>query len=57
MWINDKARGTTVIYRDPFSIVYRQGPYFIIYSVHSRERRFYTDLRDVIRALHRSVPA
>lgn len=57
VWVNEKSRATTVIYRDPFNIVYRQGPHFIIYGVHTRERRFYTDLRDVVRALHRAVPA
>ena len=53
MWINDQSRRGGVIYRDAYHVIYRRDPFFIIYDLYSRSKRFYTDIRDVVRTLNR----
>lgn len=53
MWVNDQGRRGGVIYRDAYHVIYRRDPFFIIYDLYSRSKRFYTDIRDVVRTLNR----
>lgn len=54
MWVNDVTRRGSVIYRDAGHIIYRREPFYVIYDLFSRSRRFYTDIRDVVRSLNQS---
>ena len=53
MWINDMTGRGRVIYRDAYHVIYQRDSYYVIYDVYTRERRFYTDIRDVVRSLNR----
>jgi hypothetical protein len=54
VWVNDVTRRGAVIYRDSSHIIYRREPFYVIYDLFSRSRRFYTDIRDVVRSLNRN---
>lgn len=48
-------RGADMIYRDAYHVIYRRGPFYVIYDVYTHASRFYSQLRDVVRALNRGV--
>ena len=53
MWFNEVTRRGAVVYRDAYHVVYRRDPYYVIYDLYMRSQRFYTDIRDVVKALNR----
>lgn len=41
-----------VIYRDAYRVIYRRDPFLIVYDLETRRKRFFTDIRDVVRLLN-----